>query len=48
MTNSLREPKNRHMIEYSRGWCGTCDDLAKPNSNKLLYQMTDCSYDYLD
>ena len=48
MTNSLRDPKNRHMIEYSKGWCGTCDDLAKPNSNKLLYQVTDWLFVWIE
>ena len=36
INNPLREPKNRHEIEYSTGWCGTCDDLAKPNSNDKM------------
>ena len=35
----LREPENKHKIEYSNGWCGTCDDQAKPNSNNILHIM---------
>ena len=33
MNNYFRQPKNKHEIEQSAGWCGTCDDNAKPESN---------------
>ena len=39
MNKHLREPENKHKIEYSNGWCGTCDDQAKPNSNNILHIM---------
>ena len=35
MKNSLRKPKDKHKIEHSHGWCGTCDDQAKPQSKDI-------------
>ena len=39
MEHHLRKSKNKNEIEPSFGWCGTCDDNAKPESKIIYYQV---------